>query len=54
MGAIEVGKKAVVLRGRRAGKKVVITKLLNDTFVMAKSGHIKERKFNIKHLEIIP
>ena len=45
------GTKAVVLRGRRAGEVVSVTKVVGATFVQAKDAKGKERRFNKKHLE---
>ena len=52
---IEVGKVCIKLAGRDAGKPVVITKVIDNNFVMIKSGMrkkgTKDRKCAIKHLE---
>lgn len=53
MAAIENGKSAIVLRGRRAGDRVIITKVEGSfayvTLAGAKEG--KERKISIRHLK---
>jgi ribosomal protein L14E/L6E/L27E len=51
MAAIEVGKKYVKTRGRKAGKVVTITKIVDQNFVMAKDEKGKEKRANILHLE---
>ncbi len=51
MAAIEVGKKYVKTRGRKAGTVVTITKVVDQNFVMAKDDKGKEKRSNITHLE---
>ena len=52
-GAIKVGRVCIKTRGRDAGSKVVITKVIDDCFVQVKSDARKgkERKCSIRHLE---
>ncbi len=51
MPAIEVGKKYVKTRGRKAGKIVTITKIIDPNFVMVKDDKGREKRCNITHLE---
>ena len=51
MAAIEVGRNCVLIAGRRAGEEVVVTKMIDDNFVMIKTKKGKERKSSIRHLE---
>ncbi len=55
---IEPGRVCVKLQGRDAGSRCVITKVIDDNFVMirsaGRSGGKKERKCNIRHLELLP
>jgi|GEM_PF-1805968 len=53
MAAIEKGKNAIILRGRRAEEKVIITKV-EGSFAYVKPVAVKEgkeRKISIRHLE---
>ncbi|BCS91006.1 MAG: 50S ribosomal protein L14e [Candidatus Micrarchaeota archaeon] len=51
---VEEGRVAIKLKGRDAGKKVVITKVLDKNFVMVLSeARKKERRVNINHLELL-
>lgn len=53
MAAIEEGRICVKIKGGDAGQEVVITKVLDDNFVMIKplSGKGKECRVSIRHLE---
>ncbi len=53
MAAIEKGKNAIILRGRRAGEKVIITKVEGSFAYVKPAGakEGKERKISIRHLE---
>ena len=55
---LEPGRVCIKLAGRDAGSRCVITKVIDDNYVMIKSGKrikgTKERKCNVKHLEILP
>ncbi|MEM4633738.1 MAG: hypothetical protein QW275_01150 [Candidatus Anstonellaceae archaeon] len=54
MAAIQVGRVCVKLKGRDAGEKVVVTKVIDENFVMIRSPARKkspERKCAIVHLE---
>ncbi|MCX8194643.1 MAG: 50S ribosomal protein L14e [Candidatus Micrarchaeota archaeon] len=54
MAAISVGRVCVKLKGRDAGEKVVITKIIDKNFVMVRSAARKknpERRCAIVHLE---
>lgn len=49
---IKVGKICMKIAGRDAGKFCVITKILDDNFVMI-DGQTRRRKCNLTHLEIL-
>ncbi len=51
MAAIEEGRICVKNMGRASGEEVVITKIIDDTFVMVKNAKGKESKVSIRHLE---
>jgi len=54
MKAIEVGTKCILLKGRRAGTQVTVTKIVDKNFVeieLKKGATVKKRKCNITHLE---
>jgi large subunit ribosomal protein L14e len=54
MALVEVGRVCIKKLGRDAGKKAVITKVIDDKFVsIITSSRLKERKCNIKHLEML-
>ncbi|WP_054839850.1 50S ribosomal protein L14e [Thermococcus sp. JCM 11816] len=57
MPAIEVGRIAVVIAGRRAGQKVVVADIIDKNFVLvtgAGLNKVKRRRMNVKHLEPLP
>ncbi|AFK22765.1 MULTISPECIES: 50S ribosomal protein L14e [Pyrococcus] len=57
MPAIEVGRIAVVIAGRRAGQKVVVVDIIDKNFVLvtgAGLNKVKRRRMNIKHIEPLP
>ncbi|ASJ09930.1 50S ribosomal protein L14e [Thermococcus sp. P6] len=57
MPAIEVGRLAVIIAGRRAGEKVVVVDVIDRNFVLvtgAGLNRVKRRRMNIKHLEPLP
>ncbi len=57
MPAIEVGRLAVIIAGRRAGEKVVVVDVIDRNFVLvtgAGMNKVKRRRMNIKHLEPLP
>ncbi|MCX8197142.1 MAG: 50S ribosomal protein L14e [Candidatus Micrarchaeota archaeon] len=52
--AIQVGRVCIKTKGRDAGTKVVVTKIIDKNFVMVRSSARKknpERKCSILHLE---
>jgi len=54
MAAIQVGRVCIKLKGRDAGEKVVVTKVIDESFVMIRSSARKktpERKCAVLHLE---
>jgi large subunit ribosomal protein L14e len=54
MAAIQVGRVCIKTKGREAGEKVVITKVIDGSFVMVRSTARKktpERKCAVLHLE---
>ncbi len=44
------GSVCVVKAGRHAGETVIVTKVIDENFVMAKGRNVKERRFNKRHL----
>ena len=57
MPAMEVGRLAVVIAGRRAGQKVVVVDVIDRNFVLvtgAGLNKVKRRRMNVKHLEPLP
>ena len=57
MPAMEVGRIAVVIAGRRAGQKVVVVDVIDRNFVLvtgAGLNKVKRRRMNVKHLEPLP
>ncbi len=48
---IQVGRGAVLTKGRRAGVKVKIAKILDKNFVEVELAGGKTRKCNVAHLE---
>ncbi|WP_297497119.1 50S ribosomal protein L14e [Thermococcus sp.] len=57
MPAVDVGRIAVVIAGRRAGQKVVVADIIDRNFVLvtgAGLNKVKRRRMNIKHLEPLP
>ena len=53
MAAIEVGRECIKLKGRHAGQKVKIVKLVDKNFVEIQYASGKAKKCNILHLEPI-
>lgn len=54
MAAIQVGRVCIKTKGRDAGEKVVVTKVIGESFVMVRSPARKkkpERKCSVLHLE---
>ncbi|MEM4554725.1 MAG: hypothetical protein QXT25_02645 [Candidatus Anstonellaceae archaeon] len=54
MAAIQVGRVCIKTKGRDAGQKVVVTKIIDKNFVMIRSQARKkkpERKCSVLHLE---
>ena len=53
MAAIEAGRVCVKTKGRDAGEKVIVTKVVDDNFVMVRSPARKsgDRKCAVLHLE---
>lgn len=47
---IEIGRLAIKIAGRDAGKRAVVVDILDDNFVLI-DGQTRRRKCNIKHLE---
>ena len=52
MTLIEPGRICVITKGRDAGKEVVIKEIIDKNFVKIAGETVKERRSNIKHLEI--
>ena len=53
-GLMDVGRVCVKTRGKEAGKKCVITELIDKKFVVIAGPGVKKRKCNIAHLEPTP
>jgi large subunit ribosomal protein L14e len=53
MAAIEAGRICIKLKGRDSGEKVVVTKVIDENFVMVRSPARKkgDRKCSVLHLE---
>ena len=54
MAAIQVGRVCIKTKGRDSGEKVVVTRILDESFVMVRSPSRKktpERKCAVLHLE---
>jgi len=52
MAVMTLGRKCLVLAGRRAGEKVTVVKVLDTNFVECESDKGKKvRRYNIRHLE---
>lgn len=51
MPAIEVGRKCMKTRGRKASQEVTITKTIDSSFVEVKYANGKTKRCNIKDLE---
>jgi large subunit ribosomal protein L14e len=52
MSVIKEGRICIKIAGRDAGEKVIITKVIDENFVMVKSPKRKqERRCSIRHLE---
>lgn len=53
MAAIEVGRICIKTKGRDSGEKVVVTKIIDENFVMVRSPARKkgDRKCSVLHLE---
>ncbi|NJE75383.1 50S ribosomal protein L14e [Thermococcus sp. ES12] len=57
MPAMDVGRLAVIIAGRRAGEKVVVVDVIDRNFVLvtgAGLNKVKRRRMNVKHLEPLP
>ncbi len=57
MPAMEVGRLAVIIAGRRAGEKVVVVDVIDRNFVLVTGAglkKVKRRRMNVKHLEPLP
>jgi len=49
-GVIQVGKSYSLTKGRRAGEKVTVSKIVNDGYVLVTTSKGKERKSSVNHL----
>lgn len=50
MGFMEEGAVCVLMKGRRAGTKVTVSKVVGDNFAVVKDDKGKERKCAVTHL----
>jgi ribosomal protein L14E/L6E/L27E len=54
MALVETGRVCVKMFGRDAGKRGIVTKVIDANFVnLITSVRLKERKCNVKHLEFL-
>lgn len=54
MALVEPGRVCVKMFGRDAGKRAVVTKVIDSNFVsIITSVRLKERKCNVRHLEFL-
>lgn len=51
MAVMTIGRKALVLTGRRAGKEVTVVKVIDANFVEGEDDKKKVRRYNVRHLE---
>jgi ribosomal protein L14E/L6E/L27E len=51
MAAIKAGTVCILKKGRRAGSKVTVTKVIDDMFVEVQDEKGKVRRSSIMHLE---
>lgn len=54
MAAIDVGRKCIRLRGRKAGQTVTVNKILDKHFCEVTDGKGKAKRVNMAHLEPTP
>ncbi len=54
MAAIDVGRKCIRLRGRKAGETVTVSKLIDKHFVEVTDSKGKTKRANMAHLEPLP
>ncbi len=54
MAAIDVGRKCIRLKGRKAGETVTVSKVIDKHFVEVTDSKGKAKKCNILHLEPMP
>jgi ribosomal protein L14E/L6E/L27E len=50
VGVIQVGKKYSLTKGRRAGEKVTVSKIVDERYVVVTTAKGKERKSSVNHL----
>jgi ribosomal protein L14E/L6E/L27E len=50
---IQQGKQYTLTKGRRAGEKVIVSKVVDERFVVIKTQKGKERKCSVNHLNPI-
>ncbi len=48
---IKEGTECIILKGSDAGKKVVVKKVLDNTFVEIEGERVKRRRINVRHIE---
>ena len=53
MSSIQIGRKCVKTKGRKAGQTVTITKVIDNNFVEVNDAKGKTKKCNVMHLEPI-
>ena len=52
MALIETGRVCIILKGADAGKQAVIKEVVDKKFVIIAGEKVKERRSNVKHLEL--
>ncbi len=50
---LEKGRECVIVKGSDAGKKAVIVDVIDENFVKIVGEKVKERRINIKHIELL-
>jgi large subunit ribosomal protein L14e len=51
MGAIEINRKCVKVRGRHAGETVTVVKVIDSNFVEVRDAKGKVKRCNVQHIE---
>ncbi len=54
MAAIDIGRKCIRLRGRKAGETVTVSKIVDKHFVEVTDAKGKTKRVNMAHIEPLP